>query len=54
MHIRSLSNTQTDETDDVVVMLWLSRGPYEGIAPPKMRKEIFDFFKGVLLYCLKN
>ena len=35
-------------------MCWLSRGPYEGIAPPKMRKEIFDFFKGVLLSCLKN
>ena len=51
--IRSLSNTQTDDVN-VVVMRWLSRGPYEGIAPPKMRKEIFDFFKGVLLSCLKN
>lgn len=41
MHIRSLSNT---ETDDVVVMRLLSRGPYKGIAPPKMRKEILVFF----------
>lgn len=47
--IWSLSNTQKD---DVVVMRWLSRGPYEGIAPPKMWKENFDFFKGVLLSCL--